>query len=356
MVKSEKDSNLLKNNDSNDNIEIKESSKKEVNLKEKTKKSLVLKAIGIIIPTLAIVLGVGVGLYFGKIYFATKYDPNAYDINKIEDKTYDEFYNDYQELLGSNNGSLENIDLSETGKIEPYKIVNFAYGKYIQNEFNYSVSYGTVKAMGTLTTIRNISIKNNNNFMTESIAKGSGIASSIATLAKRFYQKENGDVKVYIGKDIDENKACYNENQFDENIKNVTDLENKIGRNYSRPTAYIISSKTCLATSNIKLIDNYYLISLDLDPENSVVRYVKQMNYISNIDYPTFKSINIKFKLTRNLDLIENEVNENYIVNQFGMNIETNGYLKEIFHQNENIDILKLNENYDFKGDINNEN
>ena len=220
-----------------------------------------------------------------------------------------------------------------------HKIVNFAYGKYIQNEFNYSVSYGTVKAMGTLTTIRNISIKNNNNFMTESIAKGSGIASSIATLAKRFYQKENGDVKVYIGKDIDENKACYNENQFDENIKNVTDLENKIGRNYSRPTAYIISSKTCLATSNIKLIDNYYL-----------------MNYISNIDYPTFKSINIKFKLTRNLDLIENEVNENYIVNQFGMNIETNGYLKEIFHQNENIDILKLNENYDFKGDINNEN
>ena len=364
MFKKRKVNDRLNNLSVEDNSMDQKASKADENLEilssksgnGKAKKSKISKLIGTIVPSSAIILGICVGLYFGKNYFAPKYNPDAYDVNYLQGKTFEEYYSEYKNLM-KKNGSLENIDLS-SGELKPYELVNLAYGKYVNNEFNYSVSYGTVKASGTVTTIRNLCIKNKNNYMNESLAKGSGMAASIATLSKRFYQNDNGEVKVYIGKVISENKATYDEGRFDENVTTLTDLENKIGRNYSRPTAYIISSKTCLDTSNAQLIinENYYLVSIDLNPENSVARYVKQMNYISNINYPNFKSINVQFKISRNLDLIESEVNEVYVVAAYGINIKTNGYLKEIFHPSEKLEILKLNENYDFEGGLNNEN
>lgn len=307
---------------------------------KKERKAKIKKLVSLIIPSIAIISGIAVGLYFGNQFFSTKYDPNAFDQNSLEDDQ-TVLMKRFDNLNSKNNSSLINY----SDYFKPYELVNIGYNKYISNSNNYSISIGEVTPQGmSKQTVRNITIKNNNSYFCESISKG------IMSIAKRFVQ-DSDSIDVYKGSEVKVNSATYSLDKFDH--YSIEGFEDKFGRTYARPTCYIISSKTVLSSNSEILNNNFYKVTLSLDIEKSVVRYVKQMKSVSDLSsYPIFKKIDISYILDEKLNLVESEVNEDYIVN-YVINVNTHGYLKETFYPNQQLDFLNIDEDYDYEGGLN---
>ena len=316
--------------------------KKKNRIDKKNKK----KVTGMIVPSLFVVLGICVGVYLGRMYFEPKFDPSKVNVSELVEKTNEEYYNDYQKLLKKYNNDLTNVDFSSSKDLTPSDIVNIAYANFASYEYSYTVSEGNVNARGTNTSVRNCFIRNKDNFMNESISKGL----NVATTAKRFYQFEDGNVKVYKGSNIEEESAVYSEDNVDEKVNNIELLRNAIGRDYSCPTAYIISNKTCL-NSDIKIIDGKYEISLDLDPFTAPSKYVKQMVYMAGKTIKSFSDINLCFTIKKDLTLEKVVTNEKYIVFYF-VDTPTKGKLTEYFHPGIEKNILDINENFNYEGEL----
>lgn len=345
-----------KNNQSSQNLDdvrqdskIDSSSQMNVNKREdrigkKSKK----KITGMIAPSLFVVLGICVGVYVGRRYFEPKFDPNKVNVSELIEKTNEEYYNDYQKLLKKYNNDLTSVDFSSSKNFTPSDIVNIAFAKFCSYEYSYTVSFGKVNAAGMVeSTIRNVFIKKENNFMNESLSKGKGALGSFATKAKRFYQYQDGSVKIYTGSKIQTESAEYSENNIDKEVNNVELLRNAIGRDYSCPTAYIISNKTCLSSS-LRLDEENYTIELELDPSLAPTKYVYQMNYISGVGFPTFSMINLSFVLKKDLTILKVITNEKY--KAMGQN--TVGFLEEFFHPGVEKNILDINENFNYEGEL----
>lgn len=331
------DSKLDFNDESNHN-------KKKNRIDKKNKK----KITGMIAPSLFVVLGICVGVYFGRMYFEPKFDPSKVNVSELVEKTNEEYYNDYQKLLKKYNNDLTTVDLSSTEKLTPSDIVNIAFAKFASYEYSYTVSFGKVNAAGMVnSTIRNAFVKRENNFMNESLSKGNGPLGSFATKAKRFYQYQDGSVKIYTGSKIQTESAEYSEDKIDKEVNNVELLRNAIGRDYSCPTAYIISNKTCLSSS-LQLNAEQYIIDLDLDPSLAATKYVYQMDYISGVGFPTFSMINLSFILKKDLTILKVITNEKY--KAMGQN--TVGFLEEYFHPGIEKNILDINENFNYEGEL----
>lgn len=325
------------NKESNDN-------KKKERIGKKNKK----KITGMIVPSLFVVLGICVGVYFGRNYFEPKFDPSKVNVSELVEKTNEEYYNDYQKLLKKYNNDLTSVDFSSSKELTPSDIVNIAFAKFSSYEYSYTVSFGKVNAAGMVnSTIRNAFVKRENNFMNESLSKGKGPLGSFATKAKRFYQYQDGSVKIYTGSKIQTESAEYLENSLDKDVNNVELLRNAIGRDYSCPTAYIISNKTCLSSS-LQLNTEQYIIDLDLDPSLAATKYVYQMNYISGVGFPTFSMINLSFILKKDLTILKVITNEKYRA----MGQDTVGFLEEYFHPGIEKNILDINENFNYEGEL----
>lgn len=318
-----------------ENKKIEDEKKKSQEKKVKTK-----KLVSLIIPVAAIISGIVVGLYFGKQFYSSKYDPDQFDVKNLEDNQ-DDLMKKFKSI--NNKNGIGNVDYSK--EFEPYEIVNIGFNNYSSNQYNYSVSIGEVTPQGmSAQSVRNVTIKNNDEYFCESISKG------VMSIAKRFVQ-DNESVDVYKGSGVKVNSATYSIDKVQE--YSVEQFEEKFGRTYARPTCYIISSKTVLESTSEILENNNYKINLSLDIEKSVVRYVKQMKSISDLSsYPVFKKINITYILDKELNLIESEVNEDYVVN-YVINVNTHGYLKETYYPNLQLDFLNIDEDYDYEGGIN---
>ncbi|MGM9873926.1 MAG: hypothetical protein ACI31G_03280 [Bacilli bacterium] len=321
-----------------DSFDDEEKSLKEDN--KTTKKKKIKKLVSLIIPVSAIISGIVVGIYFGNSFFSNKYDPNLYDQNDLED--------DQTSLmkrfnsLNDKNG-IGNVNYAE--QFTPYELVNIGFNQYASNPYNYSISIGEVTPSGmSKQSIRNLTIKNNDSYFCESISKG------IMSIAKRFVQSDEF-INVYKGSSVQVNSASYSSDKVEQFT--IEQFENVYGRTYARPTCYVISSKTVLSSSSEILENNYYKVSLSLDENKSVVRYVKQMKAVSDLSsYPIFKKIDISYILDESLNLVESVVDEDYIVN-YVINVNTHGYLKETFYPNQQLDFLNIDEDYDYEGGTN---
>lgn len=292
-----------------------------------SKKKIIITSI---VSVFAISLGVGVGVFFGQEFLGTRTNYDAFDPLNYEDDI-DALYKEYS----NSNGDYSSF--------EPYELVSIAYHKFELEENSYSVTDGNIAASIVNQTLRSVSIKNNDLYFNESISQ-----SGIVSVAKRFYQ-EAGSVATYNGKDIKDGvMASWNEE--DKTISNLEDYEDEWGKTLKRSSIYIISSKTVL-NSEVSKEENNYVISLSLNPTTSVLRYVKQMEKMSDLSRkPEFTSVEMKITLDEDLNLVKREIDEVYTVYMMGAHT-SNAHLIDFYYPNVKIDIPSLNTNFNYEGE-----
>ena len=293
----------------------------EENLKKKKRNNIIITSLGVIA---SIAIG-GIGGYF----IAIELSPKGFDYSKLNQNEYEDdvvsIYNNYL------SNPLDPLSYS------PNDLVNIALYKYSLETYTESdVNASAVSLVVTQKTFGN-SIQNNIQFFNESISQ-----SSFVKVAKRFYEDED-TVSIYNGEINNDNEGVSG-NYKEKNDYTIDEYIDTWGKDLSRPVIYNISSKTTLDTSFINKTDNGYLVSLDLDPITSVIRYVKQMVQMSSLDTaPQFENVHIEFNLDNELNLVEMNVQESYYVWVVGKNF-TEATLNEKFYILEETNIPEFNE------------
>lgn len=293
----------------------------EENLKKKKRNNIIITSLGVIA---SIAIG-GIGGYF----IAIELSPKGFDYSKLNQNEYEDdvvsIYNNYL------SNPLDPLSYS------PNDLVNIALYKYSLETYTESDVNASAVSLGVTQKTFGKSIKNNKQFFNESISQ-----SSFVKVAKRFYEDED-TVSIYNGEINNDNEGVSG-NYKDKNDYTIDEYIDTWGKDLSRPVIYNISSKTTLDTSFINKTDNGYFVSLDLDPITSVIRYVKQMVQMSNLDTaPQFENVHIEFSLDDELNLIEMNVQESYYVWVVGKNF-TEATLNEKFYILEETNIPEFNE------------
>ena len=252
-------------------------------------------------------LGVGTGLILNHFF---NYAGRDYEAFKIED---------YEE----NDAAIMN-KYHRTSKdkylttFKPYELAAIARHKVEEHEYVKSVGLGSVKASIVTQTIKSYYQKSQDSYFFENISLG------FKNIYLRFYQ-ENGSVHQHGGN----GNEWYTEQMETYNLEG---FETKWGRNLSRSSIFIISSKTVLPDqcSAEKMGDEIH-VSLELHPITSVLRYVKQMVATSNLDAaPVFHKMHIDMVLDEDLNLLSTKTDELYDVKSFGITARNSqGYLEE---------------------------
>lgn len=95
-----------------------------------------------------------------------------------------------------------------------------------------------------------------------------------------------------------------------------TDEEYKqmVGCSANNPIDYIVSTKTVLSETTNEKVGDYYSYTITLDPETSVLKYVRKMDYMSGFGYPKFSNIELRFEVDENMNFRNIYIHENYKV------------------------------------------
>lgn len=194
---------------------------------------------------------------------------------------------------------------------------------------------GKAVADGITQEISGTSLRVGNSYFNESIS-----ASFFVKVAWRIYQSDD-EVKTYKGKYKDLTHANFDVEPTTYTLDSFIDTW---GRTYDKTTPYIISSKTTLNESLSKTSEGDFECSLNLDPELSVVNYVKQMKKISNLNkYPTFSSVKLIFTLDKDLFIKKIDIDEEYVAIMLGSH-NTHATMTDTYSYNTGIKIPSIEE------------
>ena len=275
-----------------------------------------------VICSLALATGAGLGLFFGMKYLKPEQNYN-FSAEALEDdssllmKKYENAKGDYANFKG-------------------YELVNISLNKYDQTTNHYCKTDGYVEATGVTQTIKGTTIRNENSYFNESIS-----ASALVQVAKRFYQDTADEIDVYVGSSIKNGSTA----KWDANPEKeftASEYEEAYGKQLSRSSIYVISSKTVLNSSYTIDENNNYIVEMSLDPTLSVIRYVKQMKELSGLErYPTFSSVEMTFTLDENLNLISRQVHEQYEVFKLGFH-QSDSYINDYYYPDATLSIPDL--------------
>lgn len=305
-------------------------------VEKQTKQKMSKKAI-IITSTVGVVvvaLGVVGGTFLGKMIFVEEVDHSGINIDSLDD--------DRNALMSKYNANktLSANELIKTFK--PYELVNIGLNKIDEHEHVVTIGQGDVVAMGQDQGIRAYTIKDGDNIMCESISAG------ILKIAKRFYQDKT-NVKYYIGDCSSLTSYTFREDQLQETYS-ISDFIDAWGKDYTRPSIYIVSSKTVTECSSKVNEDGNIEVSLELDPFSSVARYVKQMRLMSDLQKdPNFSKLHIDYVLDKDLNLLEDTTIETYKTYYLGLWVDTTGTIVEKRYYDEGINIPAITEDCDYR-------
>lgn len=285
-------------------------------------------------------LFIGAGVSAGNFIADTfHFDSTNYDelnLNDFEDDT-TRLHRDY--MSKNSDKTLEEL----TSIYKPYELVNLAEKNAEHRSNLLTIGEGEViAAMGVKQTIYAAQIRIDDDYFMENLSK-----SRFVSVAKRFYQAKN-NVDSYVGELTSEKTASW-----EKEVKEVLTLaehEDKWGKDLSRGSIYIVSSKTVL-NDEYKLVDGKLEVTLELDPLYSVMRYIKQMVHVSDLSVPpTFHDVKVTYVIDENLQLLSRDIYETYDVTSFGIvSKNTKGHLKETLFYNESHNIPTLDENISYE-------
>ena len=222
------------------------------------------------------------------------------------------------------------------------ELVMIAENNVGKHENAQTIGVGLVNAaMGVKQSIYSSTVKKGDTYFMENLSKSSFVA-----CAKRFYQA-NDEVQTYTGEIIDEKSATWNETA--DSSLSLEEHDEKWGKDLSRSSIYIVSSKTVLSQEVSQDGDNLK-IHLSLDPINSVIRYVKQMVNVSDLAAPpAFHTVDITYTIDQNMNLLQRDINEVYDVTSFGVvSKNTSGHLVEKLYYDGDYQFPSLSEHFDY--------
>lgn len=272
----------------------------ENNVKKEKKKIFKKPSKRTLCTILGVVFSISIGTLIGYLV-AVEVSPKGNDYSNLNENTLtDDVSKLYQDYIDKPKDILS---------YSPNNLANIAIYKYSQQSYTESIITGSANAMGVTQKTYGRSYKNKDTAFNESISE-----SSFVKVAKRFYG--NGDeVEIYNG-NIEKNDQGISASYQDKEEFTSESYKDTWGKSFKEPVIYIISEKTTLETSKVtKEEDGNYLISLDLDPQTSVVNYVKQMVQMSGLDEaPEFLDVHLEFTIDSSLNLIELNVKETYYV------------------------------------------
>lgn len=256
-------------------------------------------------------------------------------------------YSDFDETKWEDNRAkfVERFNSTSTNDytniFKPNELVGIAYQKFSNYEKTFQATTGTVIAVGFEQSVASSGMKVGSNYFAESFSTG------FINVGKRYYFDGDNSTSVYTGSNPQTYSASWSED-----AKEVLDneqMEKTWGKLISRPSIYLLCSKTCLNTSTAKKnSDGTYTVEIDLDTTYSVSRYVRQMCSMSGLSKnPRFHSIHLNYTLSSELDLIQVNTKENYDVFK-GFWINTTGDLTEKFVINGDNVIPTINENVSY--------
>lgn len=306
---------------------MKKSSKKEqLNTEPKAKKKINKKSIIIYCSIGAPLIAAGIvgGILLGQAHFKVDAygDLDAGDVNEDYSAVFETYKkaNPTSYYSSFDGVELANISLMNLDEVESF----------------YTLSTGNVLAAGVKQSIGSTYIKNNSNYFEESITE-----SSFVKGANRFYQNDSS-INWYKGKYVSSTSGDYSGAKVTEYTKE--DFEQTWGRPISRACIYIITSQTCIDNEVVDNGDGTHIVSLNLDPTLSVLRYIKQMAMTGGLSQmPVFHQVKLKFTLDENVKLLKFETYEVYDVHMVIDAKDSVGTLTQEFVYNERA-IPEINE------------
>lgn len=286
-----------------------------LNTETKPKKKINKKSV-IIYTSIGVPLiagGIISGILLGQAHFKVDAYGNL-DANKlVEDYTevYEKFKKGKSKISDFTDIELANISLLKLNDTESF----------------YALTTGSVVAAGVNQSIHSTYIKNHNSYFEESITE-----SAFVKGANRFY--ESDDINWHKGKYINGTTGDYSKATPKEYTK--ADFEEEWGRTISRACVYILNDKTRKDGSVSENGDGTYTIDLNLDPQLSVLRYVKQMVMTGGLSQkPIFHQVKLKFVIDDNANLLKFMTDEIYDVHMVIDAKNSKGALTQEFFYNE---------------------
>ena len=185
-------------------------------------------------------------------------------------------------------------------------LVNIALNKVSQLESLKTITTGSIKASIATQTVYSMYVRDGDERMYENISAG------FVKVGIRFYQDLEG-VVIYKGSNVGVKTANWVDGEKEE--ISIDEYDDVWGKDLTRRSIYIISSKTVLDTSIAEKTSDGYKVTLDLDPTYGSARYVKQMVQTSGLDKdPVFYSIKLTYELDNDLLIKHVDMNSNYDV------------------------------------------
>ena len=278
--------------------------------------------------------GIPLGIFLSDLFTFKGVDYSSLDANANEDNM-NALFTRYEADKAKSASEL-------SSSYSPSQLVMIAENNISKHEHVQTVGIGLVNAaMGVKQSIYSSVVRQGDNYFMENLSK-----SSFVSVAKRFYQSNtNDEIKTFAGTLIDEKKATWEK----EAISSLTlkEHEEAWGKDLSRSSIYIVSSKTVLSET-IENVEGNIKVSLSLDPLNSVIRYVKQMVKVSDLSAPpAFHSVDIAYTISQDMKLLSREINEVYDVTSFGVvSKNTKGHLVESIYYDNEFAIPSLDEHF----------
>ena len=286
-----------------------------LNTETKPKKKINKKSV-IIYTSIGVPLiagGIIAGILLGQAHFKVDAYGNL-DANKlVEDYTevYEKFKKGKSKITDFRDIELANISLLKLNDTESF----------------YALTTGSVVAAGVNQSIHSTYIKNHNSYFEESITE-----SAFVKGANRFYESE--DINWHKGKYVNGTTGDYSKATPKEYTK--ADFEEEWGRTISRACVYILNDKTRKDGSVSENGDGTYTVDLNLDPQLSVLRYVKQMVMTGGLSQkPIFHQVKLKFVIDSNANLLKFMTDEVYDVHMVIDAKNSKGAITQEFFYNE---------------------
>ncbi len=278
---------------------------------DKKKKIILFTTIGVLVTGLC----VATGIFLARHVFV---DYNNKETEKgIEDYeiNYSDIYASY--LAKKDSKTTEQLYQESKG----YEFVNYALSKKVNREYVSSYTEGATKAAIATQEIGGKFIYDNGHIIQESISTG------LISTAKRF-EKDGDTIHVYDGTPKSSKEADWNKNPTES--LSLTAFKDKWGIDYSFPTIFIISNETVLKEDR-QVDENNYVVTLELDPTISTLKYVKQQREMGEMSKdPVFKKVELIFTIDSNLNILKLTTIEESAVKR-GLWVDSSSSYDEIF-------------------------
>ncbi|MBO4855972.1 MAG: hypothetical protein J5511_01180 [Bacilli bacterium] len=270
---------------------------------QKVISAIVIKNVVItgIVITSGISAGLAVGIVLGKMLSTKAYTFDAPIDTGLE--------TDYTALMERYN-SDPNVE-----NFKPNEVANISWLKFAAEEHTHSVAHCMVTAAIVKQKVCSHDVRDGDRWYSESV-----FYSSIKKGGFRFYQNgKDGNVFRYTAANPKENCTAEWSTDTEYGYTNE-EFETAWGKTLDRPIIYIMSDKTVVEES-LEVVDNKWVIELELDPVKANERYSRQMISMSNLEQPpTFHLLHLTFTIDQNFNLEQVKIHEKYTVYVVGKN------------------------------------